>query len=135
MKDHDEIKKYIADTLGIDEDSIRIVDRGVIEKKEEPEQITMQDILEEVFGDIAKKSDTKEARIAELLVDSEETIAVKFGIYLITTAIDSFLDLKELENTNSYEVINCYLNTLIETSPLDLKIKSFEHIWSNIFFF
>ena len=123
MKNPNEIKKAIAEALGVDEDSIKIVAKGVVEEKEEPKQITMQDILEEVFGDIAKKSDTIEARIADLLVDSEETIAVKFGIYLITTAIDNLLDLKELENIDSYEVINCYLDTLIEMSPLDLKIK------------
>ena len=123
MKDPNEVKKAIAEALGIDEDSIKIVAKGVIEEKEEPKLTTMQDILEEVFGDIAKKSDTREARIADLLIDSEETIAIKFGILMITTAIDSLLDLKELENTDSYEVINCYLDTLIEMSPLDLKIK------------
>lgn len=122
MKSPNEIKKAIADALGIDEDSIKVVARGVIEEKEEPKLTTMQDILEEL-RDIANKSDTREARIADLLFDSEETIAVKFGIYLIATAIDSLLDLKELENIDSYEVINCYLDTLIEMSPLDLKIK------------
>lgn len=123
MKDPNEIRKAVAEALGIDEDSIKIVAKGVIEEKEKPKLTTMQDILEEIFGDIARESDTREARIADLLIDSEETIAIKFGIYLIATAIDSLLDLKELENTNSYEVINCYLDTLIEMSPLNLKIK------------
>ena len=53
MKDHNEIRKAIADALGIDEDSIKIVAKGVIEEKEEPKLTTMEDILEEIFGDIA----------------------------------------------------------------------------------